>query len=140
VADSRGETIRAIYRCFSEHRLEPLDHLIPADGALIQDPKFPDARTWRGPEGVRKWFSQIAAQFGTVQIEPIHLQEDGDHALATVEIDVQGRTSGAAAKQRMAHVWTFRGERLATCRFFLDVDEGRARYDELRASTTDVAT
>lgn len=139
MAASREETIKAIYRCFSEHDLAPLDALIPPDGALVQDPTFPDARTWRGPEGVKKWFSQIAAQFGAVRIEPVDLSEDGDHAIAIVEVAVQGRTSGAQATHRMAHVWSFRGEQLATCRFYLDVDEGRARFAELRASTTDVS-
>jgi ketosteroid isomerase-like protein len=132
--------MRRIYRCFSEHRLEPLDELIPPDGTLVQDPSFPDARTWRGPEGLRSWFSQIAAEFDAVQIEPVDVAEEGDHAIAIVEIAVQGRTSGAQAKHRMAHVWSFHGETLDTCRFYLDVDEGRARFDELRASTTDVAT
>ena len=132
--------IRAVYRCFSEARLEALDEVIPLDAALIQDPSFPDARMWHGPDGVKKWFSQIAAQFGTVRIEPVDLLQDGDHALATVEIDVQGRTSGAQARHRMAHLWSFRGETIAACRFYLDVDEGRARYDDLRTSTTDVAT
>ena len=139
VTGSREETIRSVYDCFNDGRTGALDELIPPMAVLVQDPSFPDARTWQGAAGVKRWYSQLTAQFSDVGVELKELLTDGEAALAVVEITVQGRTSGAAVRHGMAHVWTFRGDALERCRFYLDVEAGRAAFNELRAGAADSA-
>lgn len=110
-----------------------LDGLIPPEGELVQDPRFPAAKTWRGPDGVRAWFRQIGSEFDSVALELGALAEAGDFVLATVAISAHGRASGARVRQSMAHLWTFRGEVPLRCRFYLEVAEGRREFERLTA-------
>lgn len=125
---SRDEHVEAIYRCFNEDRLDGLDGLIAEHSVLVQDPSFPDARTWQGPEGVKRWFSQIASEFGRVEIRVAELLHDSNRALAIVDVAVSGRASGAEVSHRMAHLWTFGRHGVEECRFYLDVDAARAEF------------
>ena len=138
MAGSREETIRTVYECFNEGRLQDLDQLIPPAAVLEQDPTFPDARTWRGATGVRTWFLQITAQWNTVRIELADVHADAEAVLAIVDISVRGRTSGATVAHRMAHLWTFRGQVVERCRFYLDVADGQAAFNQLRSTVADV--
>jgi ketosteroid isomerase-like protein len=79
---------------------------------------WPDARSYRGIEGVKAFFRDWLRDFDeyeTAALDPLDL---GDRVRITVYDKALGRGSGVEIERYHAHVWTFRGNRVARIEVF----------------------
>ena len=80
---------------------------------------------YHGHEGVRELWSDAKRIFGDFRNVPEELFEVDDRVLIFVHITGVGRESGVAVEARIAHVMTFRGDRVILVQSFEDRDEAR---------------
>lgn len=65
-------------------------------------------RVYRGHGGLRAFFGALADAFEPVRFELEDLRDYGDTLVCEVRFQTEGRTSGIAADERMAHLLRFR--------------------------------
>jgi ketosteroid isomerase-like protein len=87
--------------------------------------------TYRGHEGVRRWFAGFDGVMDRVRVEPRRL-EDGGEGRVVVEFTLyaRGLSSGIEAGQQALAVVTLRGEKLLRIEFFPSLEEARAATSE----------
>lgn len=85
----------------------------------------PGGGVYHGHDGVRELWSDAKRIFGDFKNVPEELFEVDDRVLIFVHITGVGRESGVAVEARIAHVMTFRGERVILVQSFEDRDEAR---------------
>ena len=87
----------------------------------------PGGATYRGHEGVRELWSDARNIFGDFRNEPERIIAAGtDKVVAFVAVRGRGLVSGAEVEGRIAHIYTFRGDKV------LQVDSYEDREEALR--------
>lgn len=77
-----------------------------------------------GPDGVRRYFTDIEDIGPDFRIEVQRVQEVGDNnAIALLRIGATGRASGIVTGAETANVYDFIGGKMSRIRIFLDRDE-----------------
>jgi len=100
------EVVRRMVEAFNRREV-PLEFLDP-EVEWIEDPRYPDAQTYRGPEGVersiRKWWETWASQ--TMRVEGM---VDADDLVAFWGVvDARGTDSEVTVSAPFGGVWEFR--------------------------------
>lgn len=98
---------------------------LPSDVVFEEDPRFPEAGTYRGRADVLRYFSQFMAQFEEYRmtLEDL-LGGDGDEVVACLRIQGRGKGSSAAFDIRPAWVFTVQRGQVVRIRGFYDRGEG----------------
>ena len=97
---------------FEALRKGDVDALIP-----LIDPEFevttprelvaePD--TYRGPEGIRRYFDSFYDAMDRVSFEPHDFIAVGELVVVPVTLRARGRTTGIETEQRLAQIWELR--------------------------------
>jgi ketosteroid isomerase-like protein len=97
------------------------------DFETVVPPEFsaePD--TYRGHEGIRRYFKLFDDDMEDVRFEAEHMWEAGDSVVAVVRLTARGKQSGFAVEQRIAQVWTIRDGRALRAQTFPDLAEAFA--------------
>ena len=118
---NQGETSR-----FSEFFAE--DAIYETSGLF---PGF--APTYRGPEGMRRFYETMLEAWESFQIEVVETIEDEDALITRVQFTGRGKTSGVEVDLEFAHGFHFDGEQVTHLVSRGSVEEVRARIAELRA-------
>lgn len=65
--------------------------------------------TWKGKEGVQKFFQEINENAEIVKFQPTKFftDDDGDEVAAVVSLTLKGRENGAVETYDVVHVFTF---------------------------------
>jgi ketosteroid isomerase-like protein len=126
----RIERLARTYEAFNDGDLEAAFDI--ADPAITwQTPtEFPGAPRFDTRDDARDFFATALAAFSEFRIEVERYVEDGDRVAVVQVHRAVGAGSGLPTQRRMAHLWTFEGERAVAFRAYLDADEALA---ELRA-------
>src|SRR5690348_8253683 len=100
------EVVRGVVEAFNRREV-PLDLLHP-EVEWIEDPRYPDSQTYRGPEGVersiRKWWETWASQ--TMLVDRI---VDADDLVAFWGVvEARGTDSEVTVSAPFGGVWEFR--------------------------------
>ncbi len=85
----------------------------------------PGGGVYRGHDGVRELWTDARRTFGEFRNVPEQILAAGEQVLAYVSVEGVGARSGAAVQARIAHVFTFRDEKILSVRSFGDRDEAR---------------
>jgi uncharacterized protein len=83
----------------------------------------PGGGTYHGHEGVRELWSDARNIFGDFRNEPERLVASGDRVVALVRLCGWGKESGAEVEAKIAHIHTFRGDRVVRVESYQDRDE-----------------
>ena len=83
----------------------------------------PGGGTYRGHDGVRELWSDAKRIFGEFRNVPEQVFETPDNIVVFVSVEGVGARSGAAVQARIAHIFTFRDEKVVGVRSFADRDE-----------------
>jgi hypothetical protein len=110
-----------------------LEHVLAADVVLYDDPQVPDTGIFRGAEEFAARLRAIMEPLGHLQYEICTLEESGDYVLATVDLSIEGRSSGVALTLPQFHVSRWAGGRMRELRAYLDGDQARREYRRLSA-------
>src|SRR5437879_7288820 len=64
--------------------------------------------TYRGHEGIRRYFRTFEEAMDDVRFEPEQFWEAGDSVVVTMRVRARGRRTAIPVEQRFAQVWTLR--------------------------------
>jgi ketosteroid isomerase-like protein len=99
-----------------------LDHMSP-DVEWITPPEDPDPGTYRGYEGVERFWAQWRAAVGQLQFTPEEMIDAGEHVVVFARRSGRGEHSGLDVSDHVAQVFTFEGEKCVRVREFYDRGE-----------------
>jgi ketosteroid isomerase-like protein len=97
------------------------------DFETIVPPEFsaePD--TYRGHEGIRRYFKLFDDDMEDVRFEAERMWEAGDSVVALVRLTARGRQTGIPVEQRSAQVWTIRDGHALRAQTFPELAEAFA--------------
>ena len=106
------ENVEIVRRAFEEmgeqDNVESLLDFCSADIEYRTRPDLPDARTYRGHDGVRALAAEWRRIFPNLRFEPEELIDAGDRVVALMRISGQGGTSGVATGNTYGAVYRLR--------------------------------
>jgi ketosteroid isomerase-like protein len=82
--------------------------------------------TYRGVEGVRRYFDSFYEAVDEVRFEPEDYIPAAGRVVVPSRVVVRGRGSGAEASQHLVLVWAFRDHKVASITPFATLDEALA--------------
>jgi ketosteroid isomerase-like protein len=118
------EIIRGGFEALSEGGVDALMPLIHPEFEMTTPANLaaePD--TYRGPEGVRRYFDSFYDAMDEVRFEPGKLREAGERVIAQSTLIARGRATGIEAKQQVVLVWTLRDELVIRVEVFATLEE-----------------
>jgi ketosteroid isomerase-like protein len=127
--ESNVERVRDIFARFNATGQLDFAKVQP-DVELHDRPDIPDARIWRGTDGVQGFFAKIADSFDPIRWEPRELIAAGRHVVVRARLVAYGRTSGAPIETDEAQLWSFRDGLVARLQGFPTIEEA---YVTMRA-------
>ena len=89
---------------------------------LHEWPAAPGARTYRGPEGIRKALDSWFEAWEWMQVEIENIEEAGDRILVTAHQRAKGRGSAVEVEIDTSNVYTFRDGKVIRIQLFTDRD------------------
>jgi ketosteroid isomerase-like protein len=109
--ETRSELVRRGYEAWnSGDRSWVLEHMAE-DVEWISPPEDPDPGTYRGYEGVERFWSQWRAAVGQLNFAVEDIVEIGDHVVVTALRSGRGEHSGLEVSDRVVQVFTFDGDK-----------------------------
>jgi ketosteroid isomerase-like protein len=79
--------------------------------------------TYRGHEGVRRYFESFAEAMNEVHFEPEQFWTAGDLVVVTAVLTAKGKRTGIPVEQRIAQVWTLRDGRALRAETYAELSE-----------------
>jgi ketosteroid isomerase-like protein len=118
------ELVRGGFEALSEGGVEALLAFIhpefevttPADLASEPD-------TYRGHEGIRRYFDSFYEAMDEVRFEPREFREAGGRVIVPVTLTARGRTTGIEASQELVMVWSLRDDQAIRVETYGTLDE-----------------
>ena len=139
-AEGNVQVVRAIYDAFAARDVErvvrhfhPEGEFRPAGTSLASG----RAEPYRGVEGMREYFADVAATWDELVLEPHDLRATGDSVI--VAGHVRGRGPSVEADADVAWVWEFRDGLVFACRVFPTSGEALRWVESDRALEADDA-
>jgi ketosteroid isomerase-like protein len=106
------EVVRTAMESFNLDGVDAIADQISPDFETTTPPSLsvePD--TYRGPEGVRRWFDAWEGTMDEVRFDVDELVDAGDRVIAVSRMVARSHTSGIEVEQAVALVWTLRDGR-----------------------------
>jgi ketosteroid isomerase-like protein len=120
VSRERLELVRRGYDAWnSGDRSWVLDHMSP-DVEWVSPPEDPDPGTYRGYEGVEKFWGQWRAAVGQLHFEIEEMFDHGDQILVVARRKGRGEHSGLEVSDQVIQVFTFEGEKCVRVNEYYD--------------------
>jgi ketosteroid isomerase-like protein len=91
---------------------------------------FPDARVYRGRDGVREWFQGLADAFGEVVYEVERMHEAGSRVAVQFRVRGRGPSSGIPVDYRFVPLMTFRAGKIVHMERYGDWDSAMAEMND----------
>ena len=106
------ELVRTTMKSFNLDGVDAITDQISPDFETTTPPSLsvePD--TYRGPEGVRRWFDAWEGTMDEVRFDVDELVDAGDRVVAVSRMVARSHTTGLEVEQAVALVWTLRDGR-----------------------------
>ena len=85
--------------------------------------------TYRGHEGVRRWFDSFAEVMDEIRWDPKSFAEAGDRVIVEFTLRARGKTTGLDFGQDAVMVWTLREGRAISLELYPTLEEAQAAAD-----------
>ena len=103
------EIVRTAYAALAEQGVEAVLALADPQCEATTPPSLAsEADTYRGHEGVRRWFGSFGGAMEGVYFEGLEFTSVGDKVLVDTKLHARGRATGIETEQRAFLVWTLR--------------------------------
>jgi uncharacterized protein len=89
---------------------------------------IPAAGTYRGTEDVGRFFATLGEELDIHKFEPHEFIAQGDHVVVLIHSEATVKRTGRKVTDHLAHVWTFKGDKLARFEVFSDTAAEVAAY------------
>jgi ketosteroid isomerase-like protein len=106
------ELVRTTMKSFNLDGVDAITDQISPDFETTTPPSLsvePD--TYRGPQGVRRWFDAWEGTMDEVRFDVDELVDAGDRVIAVSRMVARSHTTGLEVEQAVALVWTLRDGR-----------------------------
>jgi ketosteroid isomerase-like protein len=127
VSDEDVAVVRAGFEALSEQGVEGLIPLIHPEFEVTTPPDLaaePD--TYRGPDGVRRYFASFYDAMDEIRFEPRDFLAAGGRVIVPVALTARGRTTGLEARQEFVMAWTLRDGKARRVEIFGTLAEAEA--------------
>jgi ketosteroid isomerase-like protein len=124
---ARLETINRLFEGLNRRAVAAV--LALCDPEVEWSPAFTKGDTgdgYRGHEGIRRYFADLAATWSAANAVPYQLTGVGDRVLAVCGVLAEAKQGGEELREQVAVVFSFRAGRVASVRAFRDVAAARA--------------
>lgn len=128
MASDWAERIRAGYESWNRDQAPPRPPV--EDFEFSPPPDLPGKRVYRGPGALAEFAADLADSFDSHRVEPLGIEESGDHVIARVRLTASGRHSGIDVEREEFHLWTWGSERPIRLECFTTREEALAAAGE----------
>jgi ketosteroid isomerase-like protein len=101
-----------------------LDYIDPDFVAVIGPELSAEPDTYRGHDGVRRYFAGFAGM-EDVLFTPEAFIEEGERVLVPIVLTGRGAASGIEVQQRVVQAWTVRSGKAVRVEAFVDLESAR---------------
>ena len=121
------ELVRAGFEALREGGVEALLALIHPEfevttpAALTAEPD-----TYRGHDGIRRYFDSFYDAMDKIDFEPEQLIEVGDRVVVPMTVRARGRTTGIETEQRIVQIWELRDGKAIRVEVYATLEEAIA--------------
>jgi uncharacterized protein len=113
------ELIEDIYAAFERRDIAAIFAVLAEDAELVQSTEVPWGGTYRGVEGVMRFFGLLTKHIAT-RVEVARFIDAGDHVVAVGRTHGAVVATGAPVDVQVAHVWRVRDGRVVGAEFYID--------------------
>jgi ketosteroid isomerase-like protein len=125
---SEERLVREAFRLLDSETYEQVLPLVDEDFEMVTTAEVasePDV--YRGPEGVRRWWTSFLDAMDSIQLEPIGFEDaGGGRVVVEFVIRARGRASGLETSQPAIALATAKEGKLLRLEFFTDLELARA--------------
>lgn len=118
------EIVQRGFDAFNEKGVEGIIPLIHSDFEATTPPSLasePD--TYRGRDGIRRWFDSFDEVMDKIRWEPHRFREVGDRVVVEFTLRARGKTTGLDFGQDAVMVWEIRDGMASRLELFQSLDE-----------------
>jgi ketosteroid isomerase-like protein len=138
MASLNADNLRRGYEAFARGDFDEILEMLDPAVELHEETDLPDARVWKGREGVAAFFAETNSRWRQVRLDVDEIVEiDEETAVVTGTLHGTGFISGASAETPFAHLYEGHGGKAIRVRFFLEKEKalaaGRASVDSIRS-------
>ena len=130
-AEENTRLAQSAYEAFGRGDMPALAEMM-ADDIEWVDPGDPNdsplAGTYRGKDEVLGWFGKLVEGLDFSTFDPRDFIAQGDKVVSLVHVEATVRSTGRSLVNDEAHVWTFRGGKLARFQIYLDTAASAAAH------------
>jgi ketosteroid isomerase-like protein len=122
--ETNVDLVRERFAPMREGDVEALLPLIHPDFEVTTPPGLaaePD--TYRGPEGIRRYFDSFYEVMDRVSFEPHDFIAVGERVVVPVTLTARGRTTGIEMAQNVVQVWELRDEKAYRIEVYATLEE-----------------
>jgi ketosteroid isomerase-like protein len=132
VSETEVDFVRGAYEVLARDGFEAiLPYFHPEFEAVAPPELAVEPQTYRGREGVRRWFESFYEAVDEVRLEPEEFIDLGKRVAVPAKIVVRGRDSGIEASQHLVQVWTIEDSKVKGMQAFADKESAlRALAEE----------
>ena len=116
------EVVRAVIDGWLRGDPATLD-LISEEVVYVSPPTVPDAKTYRGHEGVLQWVVDWRQEWTDYELDVEEIQELGDQVLTVERNRATGKRSGVAVDMETFSLWTLRDQKVIRWQGYASRDE-----------------
>jgi uncharacterized protein len=117
------EVVRLAHERLNEGDIDGLIALCDDDFELDMSARLLNPDTYRGHEGIRRFYREVREIWEEFRWEPLRLLEATDKVVVPLHSHGRGRGSGLEIARDAAMVWTVRKGRAVSVRFYIDQAE-----------------
>ena len=118
------QILRETLAAFNSGDLERiLDFVHPEFEGVVPPEYSAEPDTYRGHEGIRRYFRTFEEVMEEVRFEPERFWQAGDAVAVTMRLTAKGRQTSIPVEQRFAQVWRLRDGRVVGVQSYVSVSE-----------------
>ncbi len=122
MSEENVEVCKRALEAFAVHRDTEAGLVYTASEVVLRSAIIGGAEgnIYRGHDGIREWMAETDGAFRDLQFEFGEFRDLGDTVLIIGRMQARGRESGVEVDSEMAWLFTFRGDKIANVRGYLN--------------------
>jgi ketosteroid isomerase-like protein len=127
VSEQNLEIVQRGFDAFNESGVEGIVPMIDPEFEATTPPNLasePD--TYRGPDGIRRWFDSFVEVMDEIRWDAHRFQAVGDKVVVEFTLRARGKTTGLDFGQDAVMVWTLRDGKALSVELFETLEEALA--------------
>lgn len=129
-----GDNLEIVKRSIEGFNASGVDGILPLIHPEFEATTPPDLAsepdTYRGHDGIRRWFDSFYEVMDDIRWDAHELHEVGDRVVVEFTLRARGKTSGLDFGQDAVMVWSFRDGKAMRIELFQTLDEAMAAAQE----------